>query len=588
MKNKIYCGHINKKFINKEIIIYGWVDNYRNLGKLIFINLKDREGIIQAIFTPKYKLAYNIATKLRNNFCVKIKGIINERKEKNKNFNLFTGEIEIIVSDIFIFNKSKPLPIDINTINKEEVRLKYRYLDLRQNKMIKIIKLRSNIISYVRNFLEKNKFLNIDTPILTNITPEGSRNYLVPSRIHKHNFYALPQSPQIFKQLLMIAGLDRYYQIAKCFRDEDLRSDRQPEFTQIDIEISFTKQKNFISFIEEIIFNLWKKINNISLHNFKILTYNESMKNFGTDKPDLRNKLKLINLTNFFIKKNKKKNKNRIISISIKNKYVNNIKIQSFKKYKYYIEKHGTKDLNIYQVYNNKLINILNNKTNTISLNLSNKEIKNIIYKNNANNNDIIFIGTEIVNDNISSMGLLRKKLGKDFNLINHNKWSTLWVIDFPLFKKDKIGNLVSVHHPFTSPKKVFLKNILEDKNLEEILSDSYDLIINGYEIGSGSSRIHNYKIQKKIFDILKINKLIQEKNFGFFLKSLKFGTPPHMGIALGLDRLVMLLANTNNIRDVIAFPKTTSATCLLTKSPNIINYNFLKELGLSYTKYKG
>ncbi|QJC33059.1 aspartate--tRNA ligase [Enterobacteriaceae endosymbiont of Donacia semicuprea] len=585
MKNKIYCGNINKKFINKEIIIYGWVDNYRNLGKLIFINLKDREGIIQAVFKPEYKLAYNIAIKLRNNFCVKIKGIINERKEKNKNLNLFTGEIEIIVSDIFIFNKSKPLPIDINVLNKEEVRLKYRYLDLRQNKMVKIIKLRSNIIYYVRNFLEKNKFLNIDTPILTNITPEGSRNYLVPSRIHKHNFYALPQSPQIFKQLLMIAGLDRYYQIAKCFRDEDLRSDRQPEFTQIDIEISFTKQKKFISFIEKIIFNLWKKVNNVSLHNFKILTYNESMEKFGTDKPDLRNKLKLINLTNFFIKNNKKKNKNRIISISIKNKYINNIKLQNFKKYKYYMEKHGTKDLSIYQVYNNKLINILNNKNNIIFLNFNNKEIKNIIYKNNANNNDIIFIGTEIVNDNISSMGLLRKKLGRDFNLIDNNKWSPLWIIDFPLFKKDKIGNLVSVHHPFTSPKKNFLKNILENKNLKKILSDSYDLIINGYEIGSGSSRIYNYKIQKKIFDILKINKLNQEKNFGFFLKSLKFGTPPHMGIALGLDRIVMLLANTNNIRDVIAFPKTTSATCLLTKSPNIINYNFLKELGLSYIK---
>ncbi|QJC32659.1 aspartate--tRNA ligase [Enterobacteriaceae endosymbiont of Donacia dentata] len=585
MENKIYCGHINKKYINQEIIIYGWVDSYRNLGKLIFANIKDREGIIQAVFKPKYIIAYKIATKLRNNFCVKIKGIINERKEKNKNLNLFTGEIEIIVFDIFIFSKSKPLPIDINIVNTEETRLKYRYLDLRQKKMVNIIKLRSKIIYYVRNFLEKNQFLNIETPILTNITPEGSRNYLVPSRIHKHNFYALPQSPQIFKQLLMIAGLDRYYQIAKCFRDEDLRSDRQPEFTQIDIEVSFIKSKKFRSFIEEIIFHLWKNINNVLLHDFKILTYNESMKFFGTDKPDLRNKLKLINLTNFFIKKNKIKNKNRIISILLKNKYLNNIKIKDLKKYQHYLKKYGTKDLNIYQVYNNKLINILNNKKNFFSTNLNEEKIKHIIYKSNANNNDIIFIGTEVIDGNISSMGLLRKKLAKDFNLINNNKLSLLWIIDFPLFKKNKIGNLVSVHHPFTSPKKSFLQNILENKNLEEVLSDSYDLIINGYEIGSGSSRIYDSKIQKKIFSILKIKKLTQQKNFGFFLKSLKFGTPPHIGIGLGLDRLVMLLTNTNNIRDVIAFPKSTSATCLLTQSPNIINDNILKELGLTYIK---
>ncbi|QJC32259.1 aspartate--tRNA ligase [Enterobacteriaceae endosymbiont of Donacia versicolorea] len=585
MKNKIYCGHIDKKYINKEIIIYGWVDSYRNLGKLIFVNIKDREGIIQAVFKPKYIIAYKIATKLRNNFCVKIKGIINERKEKNKNFNLFTGEIEIIVFDIYIFSKSKPLPIDINIVNTEETRLKYRYLDLRQKKMVNIIKLRSKIIYYVRNFLEKNQFLNIETPILTNITPEGSRNYLVPSRIHKHNFYALPQSPQIFKQLLMIAGLDRYYQIAKCFRDEDLRSDRQPEFTQIDIEVSFIKSKKFRSFIEEIIFYLWKNINNVLLHDFKILTYNESMKFFGTDKPDLRNKLKLINLTNFFIKKNKMKNKNRIISILLKNKYLNNIKIKDLKKYQHYLKKYGTKDLNIYQVYNTKLINILNNKKNFFSKDLNKEKIQHIIYKSNANNNDIIFIGTEVIDGNISSMGLLRKKLAKDFNLINNNKLSLLWIIDFPLFKKNKIGNLVSVHHPFTSPKKSFLQNILQNKNLEEVLSDSYDLIINGYEIGSGSSRIYDSKIQKKIFSILKIKKLTQQKNFGFFLKSLKFGTPPHIGIALGLDRLVMLLTNTNNIRDVIAFPKSTSATCLLTQSPNIINDNILKELGLTYIK---
>ncbi|QJC37916.1 aspartate--tRNA ligase [Enterobacteriaceae endosymbiont of Donacia bicoloricornis] len=579
MEKKIYCGQINKEHINQEIIIYGWVDSYRNLGKLIFVNIKDREGIIQAVFYPQYKTAYDIAIILRNNFCVKIKGKIVERTKKNKNFNLLTGEIEIVVFNIFILNKSKSLPINNSLLNKEEVRLKYRYLDLKQKKMIKILKKRSIVINYIRNFLEKNNFLNIETPILTNSTPEGSRDYLVPSRIHKHNFYALPQSPQIFKQLLMIAGLDRYYQIAKCFRDEDLRSDRQPEFTQIDIEISFIKSEIFRFFIEKIISNIWKNVKNIFLDRFKVFTFKKSMKYFGTDKPDLRNKLKLIDLSNFFIKKNK----NRIISISIKNKYLVNSKIKNLNKYISYIKKYKTNDLNIFKVDNNKLINILNTNDNFIT-NLNSEQIKNIIYKNDCHHNDIIFIGTEIVNDNISSMGYLLKKLGKDFNLIKNDEWHPLWVIDFPLFKKNKIGHFIPMNHPFTSPKKKFIDNIdfFLQKKPHEIISDSYDLVINGYEIGSGSLRINNYKIQKKIFNFLKINKIIQKKNFGFFLEALQFGTPPHLGIALGLDRLIMLLTNTNNIRDVIAFPKTTSANCLLTQSPNKIDFHLLKDLGLS------
>ncbi|WP_425482534.1 aspartate--tRNA ligase [Enterobacteriaceae endosymbiont of Donacia cincticornis] len=576
---KIFCGEINKKFLNQEIVLYGWVQSYRNLGKLIFINLKDREGIIQAVFKPEYKIAYDIANTLRNNFCIKIKGKIVKRKKKN--IKLLTGEIEIIVFDILILNKSKSLPIDTNISNTEEIRLKYRYLDLRRFKMIENLKLRSKITHYIRNFLEKNKFLNIETPILTNSTLEGSRDYLVPSRIAKHHFYALPQSPQIFKQLLMISGLDRYYQIAKCFRDEDLRSDRQPEFTQIDIEMSFIKSDKFRLFIEKIIFYIWKKIKNISLNKFKIFTFKESMKIFGTDKPDLRNKLKLVDLSSLFIKINKK----RIISIKVKNKYLSNIKLKNLNKYILFINKFGTNDLNIFKVYQNKLINLFDKKKIYFP-DLNYCKMQSIIIKNHACDGDIIFIGTEYLCDDISSMGYLRKKLGKDLNLSKENKYYPLWIIDYPLFKKDKINNLVSMNHPFTSPKNYSVNDLynLLEKNPKQIISDSYDLVINGYEIGSGSMRINNYKIQKKIFDFLKISKINQQKNFGFFLEALKFGTPPHIGIALGLDRLVMLLANINNIRDVIAFPKTTSANCLLTHAPNKIDTSLLKDYGLSYT----
>ncbi|QJC31006.1 aspartate--tRNA ligase [Enterobacteriaceae endosymbiont of Macroplea appendiculata] len=579
MEHRIYCGRVNDKHINYIVTLYGWVYNYRNLGKLIFANIKDIQGIIQAIFIPRYNETYKLAKTLRNNFCVKITGKVVKRK--NINPKIITGHLEIIVSKLIILNKSKNLPIDNNHINIEENRLKYRFLDLRQEKMIHIIKTRSKIMSIIRIFLEKNNFLNIETPILTNFTPEGSRDYLVPSRIHKKCFYALPQSPQIFKQLLMISGLDRYYQFAKCFRDEDLRSDRQPEFTQIDIEMSFVESKNFRSFIELMIIYLWKKIINIKLNKFHVLTFQKAMSDYGTDKPDLRNHLKLINLSEIFIKHNIKIYQPNFVVIIIKQQYCTTKSLHNLHKYNLYISQYNTKDLNILQVSHSGLNNIMFNsdKDGINSLEYIKIHQKYIIHFLNLREKDIIFIGTNKYNGNISSMGMLRTLLGNDFNIINNDSWYPLWVIDFPLFTKNQEGHLISTNHPFTAPKNYDITKLISQP--ENILSDSYDLVINGYEIGSGSLRINNYKIQKIIFDILKLNNDIQENNFGFFLKALQFGAPPHIGIALGLDRLVMLLVRTTNIKDVIAFPKTTSATCLLTNAPHKVNKKILLELGL-------
>ncbi|MGK2896997.1 MAG: aspartate--tRNA ligase [Candidatus Makana argininalis] len=569
----LYCGDINLSNIGQEVTLCGWVNKFRNLGSIIFIDLRDIEGIVQVTFDNKILKIFNLAKNLRNEYCVQIKGIVRKRPIKNIKNKIIKSNIEILATELNIINKSKPFPIDFNNNNSEDQRMKFRYLDLRSSNMTYRIKTRSKISHLIRNFMNLEKFLDIETPMLTKSTDEGSRDYIVPSRIHKNKFYALPQSPQLFKQILMLSGFDKYYQIVKCFRDEDLRSDRQPEFTQIDIEASFITSYQLHSIIEKLIKNLWKKIYGINIGNFEKITYKDSINKFGSDKPDLRNPMKLVNITYLFKKNNQNsfynfnKNKNFIISTL---KVPGGINLSKKKIDDYY------NNIKLYEINDLIWIKIKdkNNGMNGIKISIENifdiNIIKKIISATKSNNNDIIFIiSGNFINVN-NALGYLRTKIGLDLNITNINSWKPVWIIDFPMFYSGKNNKIKSFHHPFTSPKDINYKNLI--KFPKKAISNSFDIVINGYEIGSGSVRISNVKIQKIIFKILGINKIEQKKKYGFFLNALQYGAPPHVGIALGLDRLVMLLTGTNNIRDVIAFPKTTNAVDLMVNSPNFIN----------------
>lgn len=566
-----YCGKLNLSYINKIVTIYGWVNNFRNLGNLIFVDVRDHEGIIQVKFNIKEKKIFKVASKLRNEFCIKIKGTIKLRNKKNQNKNKKTGKIELIPNTLVIINKSDPLPINISKNNNEDMRLKYRYLDLRSKKMTEIIKKRSDIIYLIRTFMKKNNFLEIETPVLTKSTPEGARDYLVPSRIHKKKYYALPQSPQLFKQLLMISGFDRYYQIVKCFRDEDLRSDRQPEFTQIDIEASFITAKQIQKIIENMIKMLWKNIKNINFKTFKTISYKKSLKLYGTSKPDLRIPIKIIDIKDIIKYSNFKmiNKNNRIAAISIprgaklSNREINN--------YNLFIKKY-----NVNKLFWIKIIK-LEDKKNQIKSPLMKIISKNIIFdiinRTMSKNGDMIFFVDENYETTTKILGKLRNKIGKDLNLINKSLYKPIWITKFPMFKVNTDQTISSTHHPFTAPlKNTTIKQLQNMPN--KVFSNSYDIVMNGYEIGGGSVRVNNIKMQKIIFNILGIHPIEQKEKFGFFLDSLKYGTPIHAGIALGLDRIVMLLNNIDNIRDTIAFPKTNTASCLLTGAPSDILKN--------------
>ncbi|HAS6639925.1 TPA: aspartate--tRNA ligase [Vibrio parahaemolyticus] len=583
-----YCGHLNKSLAGQTVELCGWVNRRRDLGGLIFIDMRDREGIVQVVVDPDMADAYEVANTLRNEFCIKLTGEVRVRPESQVNKDMATGEVEILAKGLEIINRSDVLPLDFNQKNSEEQRLKYRYLDLRRPEMSDRIKLRAKASSFVRRFLDDNGFLDIETPVLTKATPEGARDYLVPSRVHKGSFYALPQSPQLFKQLLMMSGFDRYYQIVKCFRDEDLRADRQPEFTQIDIETSFMTADQVREVTEKMVREMWQELLNVDLGEFPVMPFSEAIRRFGSDKPDLRNPLELVDVADlvkdvefkvFSGPANDEKGRVAVIRVpggaELTRKQIDG--------YAEFVGIYGAKGLAWMKV--NDRAAGMEGIQSPVAKFLSEDVINGILDRTQAESGDIILFGADKANIVAEALGALRLKLGKDLELTKEGTWAPLWVVDFPMFEEDDEGNLHAMHHPFTSPLGVTAEELKANPAVAN--SNAYDMVLNGYEVGGGSVRIHNAEMQAAVFDILGIDAEEQQLKFGFLLDALKFGTPPHAGLAFGLDRLVMLLCGTENIRDVIAFPKTTAAACLLTDAPSIANPAALEELAIAVTAAK-
>ena len=579
----IYCGQLNKTHVDQEVELCGWINKRRDLGGLIFVDLRDREGLVQVVFDPEVEGLMDTANKLRQEFCVRLKGVVRARPESQVNKDMATGEVEIFGTELTIINRSEPLPLDFNQTNSEERRLKYRYLDLRRLEMSDRIKLRAKASSFVRRFLDENGFLDIETPVLTKATPEGARDYLVPSRVHKGSFYALPQSPQLFKQLLMMSGFDRYYQIVKCFRDEDLRADRQPEFTQIDLETSFMSSDQVRGMTEKMIREMWQSLLNVDLGDFPIMPYSEAMSLYGSDKPDLRNPMKLVDVADlvkdvefkvFSGPANDEKGRVAVLTVPGGAK----LSRKQLDDYTKFIGIYGAKGLAWMKV--NDRDAGAEGVQSPIAKFLNEDVITQLLERTNAQTGDIILFGADKRNTVNEAMGALRLKIGVDLEITNLNSWAPLWVVDFPMFEEDDEGTLHAVHHPFTAPKDISASEL--EANPAAAISDAYDMVLNGYEVGGGSVRIHNADMQEAAFRILGIDAQEQQDKFGFLLDALKYGTPPHAGLAFGLDRLVMLLCGTDNIRDVIAFPKTTQASCLLTDAPSKANNDSLTELAIS------
>lgn len=583
-----YCGELNSSHIDQEIELCGWVHRRRDHGGVIFIDLRDREGIAQIVFDPDRAEPFAIADSVRNEFVIKITGKVRNRPEGTINSEMPTGEVEILGYSIEILNKAKTPPIQMDDEHvHDDIKLKYRYIDLRRTFMQRNLRLRSQIAKEMRDFLDARGFLDIETPMLTKATPEGARDYLVPSRTHAGNFFALPQSPQLFKQLLMMSGMDRYYQIVRCFRDEDLRADRQPEFTQLDIETSFMNEDDITGMMEEMLITLFKNVLDIELPSpFPRMTYAEAMERFGSDRPDLRNPLELIDVSDLMKDVEFKvfsgpanMEEGRVATLHVPGGSA--LSRKQIDDYTNYVAQYGARGLAYIKV--NDVAAGTEGLQSPILKFLPDEVALSIIERTNAKDGDLIFFGadkTKVVND---ALGALRNKLGQDMDLLK-GEWAPMWVVDFPMFEyNEDEKRWDSLHHPFTAPNTTDIASIKE--NPGKALSRAYDLVLNGTELGGGSIRIHDAEMQSAVLELLGIDEEEAREKFGFLLDALAYGCPPHGGIAFGLDRTVMLMAGCESIRDVIAFPKTQSASCLLTSAPSVASNRQLRELGIKLAK---
>ncbi|QKE28213.1 aspartyl-tRNA synthetase [Arcobacter acticola] len=576
-----YCTDVTEAKIGETVTVAGWVNSRRDHGGIIFIDLRDKSGLVQLVADPSdSKDALAIAETVRDEYVLIATGLVRARGEGLENPNLKTGKIEIVLKDLVIENKSKPMPFDINDEKvNDEIKLRNRFLELRSTKSFNIFQLRSKAAIQVRNTLDELGFLDVETPILTKSTPEGARDYLVPSRVHPGEFYALPQSPQLFKQLLMVAGFDKYFQIAKCFRDEDLRADRQPEFTQIDVEMSFCTQDDVIAVAERLIYDVFTKCGKTIPKTFRRMKYSEAMETYGSDKPDLRIDMPLVDVIDIFANSTneifadiaKDKKNNRIKALKCKNGD-NIFSKRQMKGFEDYVRKFGAKGLGYFQMKEDGL-------KGPLTKFFSESDLEEIVKATELEVGDVVFFGAGSKKVVWDYMGRFRLFLASEMNIVPADALEFLWVVDFPMFEVED-GRTKALHHPFTMPKS--LDNI---EDLEEIESIAYDIVLNGTELGGGSIRIHKEEIQSKVFKLMGISDEEAREKFGFLLDALQYGAPSHGGFAMGLDRMIMLLAGTDSIRDVIAFPKTQKAQCLLTQAPSTVDEEQLKELSIRLRK---